>query len=275
MDQDLVKHLDRLIRQRPAAKPALEPFRGLALLMEESNPDAGHVDIENGIREMKQREGFPLFSREDLPLNFEASSTLLEKFLEHLCSAERNDNDGLKRALQKARARKDWSRNLFRAILRQADEELVRIAEDVSLDSNVLHFLGKTAMTPSLRALRDMIGPGTGSGGWDHGYCPVCGSQPDMAFFAKTGKRYLHCGLCGEQWPFSRIRCPFCYNQDQETLGYFEAEGEEGFRVYFCRKCKRYIKTLDKRVFEEVAPLELENLATIHLDVLANENDFI
>jgi hypothetical protein len=36
----------------------------------------------------------------------------------------------------------------------------------------------------------------------------------------------------------------------------------------------RYIKTIDKRAFEEVGPLELENLATIHLDLLANENEF-
>jgi FdhE protein len=95
-----------------------------------------------------------------------------------------------------------------------------------------------------------------------------------MAYFAKTGKRYLHCELCGQEWAYPRLKCPFCRNDEHETLGYFDVEGEEGFRVDFCRKCLRYLKTVDKRVFEEAAPMELEHLATIHLDILANENGF-
>jgi len=63
-------------------------------------------------------------------------------------------------------------------------------------------------------------------------------------------------------------------NRDPEDLGYFEAEGEEGLRVYFCNSCHRYLKTIDSRVFEEVAPLELESLATLHLDLIAEENGY-
>ena len=41
-----------------------------------------------------------------------------------------------------------------------------------------------------------------------------------------------------------------------------------------CRKCQRYIKSIDERVFEELAPLDLEFLATIHLDLIAHERGF-
>jgi FdhE protein len=96
-----------------------------------------------------------------------------------------------------------------------------------------------------------------------------------MACFAKGGERCLHCELCGQEWPYPRLKCPFCGNDEQETLGYFQAEQEEGFRVYFCRKCRRYIKTVDGRVFEEPAPMELEYLATLHLDLAAAERGFV
>ena len=274
MIQDLVQHIDRLIQQRPAAKTALAPFRELALLMVQVNPDIKPVEVEKGIRDIKQQEGFPLFSREDLPLDFSAASDLLKKFLEHLGATDRDDREGLKMALKKADSTGEWSRNMFKTILKQDEKGLSLIAREVDLDSKVLQFLGQVALTPSIHALRDAMSSNIDTDGWDHGYCPLCGSQPDMAYFAETGKRYLHCELCGEEWAFSRIRCPFCDNQDQETLGYFQAEEEEGFRVYFCRGCMRYLKTIDKKAFEEVAPLELENLATIHLDLLANENEF-
>jgi len=274
MNQDLVQHIDRLIQQRPASKTALAPFRELALLIIQVDPDIKPVEVEKGIRDIKQQEGFPLFSREDLPLDFSAASGLLKKFLEHLGATDRDDREGLKKAHKKADDTDEWSRNLFKTILKQDEKALSLIAREVDLDPKVIQFLGLIALTPSIYALGDAMSSNIDTDGWDYGYCPLCGSHPNMAYFAKTGKRYLHCELCGEEWAFSRIRCPFCDNQDQETLGYFEAEEEEGFRVYFCRKCMRYLKTVDKKAFEEVAPLELENLATIHLDLLANENEF-
>ena len=274
MIQDLVRHIDRLIQQRPAAKTALAPFRELVLLMIQVDPQAKLVEQEKGVMDIKQQEGFPLFSKEDLPLDFDAAADLLKKFLAHLRETDRDDREGLKKALKKADDTGEWSKNLFKTILKQDEKALSLIAEEVNLDSKVIRFLGRAALTPSIYALRDALSANIEADGWDYGYCPLCGSQPNMAYFAKTGRRYLHCELCGEEWAFSRIRCPFCDNRDQETLGYFEAEEEEGFRVYFCRECMRYLKTIDKKAFEEVAPLELENLATIHLDLLANENKF-
>ena len=274
MTQDLVPHIDRLIQQRPASKTALAPFRELAILMKQITPDARPVQVAKGMRNIQQREGFPLFSREDLPLDFDAAADLLKKFLAHLSATDRDDVEGLKEALKQAESPDDWPVQLFRAILKQDEKALAEMATRVNLDPNVLAFLGKTALRPSIDRLRETVSGDIDKTGWDKGYCPLCGSQPDMACFEKNGKRYLHCELCGEEWPYPRIKCPFCNTEEQEKLGYFEAEEEEGFRVYFCRECLRYIKTIDKKTFEEAAPLELESLATLHLDLLAQENGF-
>ncbi|MBW1780137.1 MAG: formate dehydrogenase accessory protein FdhE [Deltaproteobacteria bacterium] len=274
MTQDLIAHIDRLMLQRPASKAALTPFRELVLLMAEVTPKVKPLEFEKEIRDIQQQEGFPLFSKEDLPLDFDAASDLLKKFLAHLGALDRDDANGLKTARKHAEADDKWTKDLFKAVLKQDEKALSQMAEEIDVDGKTLLFLGQIALRPSIHLLRNALTEDIDKNRWEHGYCPLCGSQPDMAYFAKTGKRYLHCELCGEEWPYSRIKCPFCNTQDQEKLGYFEAEEEEGFRVYFCRECSRYLKTIDKKAFEEVAPLELENLATIHLDLLANEHGF-
>ena len=274
MPEDLLKHIDRLIQQRPVCKEALESYRELAGLMKKVQPETQKIRFEERLKDMKKDEGFPLFSREDLPVDFHASSQLFAQFIEHLSNTERKDRDGLIKVLEKSKSESGWTVNLFKTVLRKNDKTLSKTGKEVDLDPRTLNFLALAALSPSLHALQDVISDRIDKEQWNYGYCPVCGSEPDMAYFVKTGKRYLHCELCGQEWAYPRLKCPFCQNEEHETLGYFDVKGEEGFRVDFCRKCQRYLKTLDKRVFEETAPMELENLASIHLDVLANEHGF-
>jgi FdhE protein len=274
MVENLLKHIDRLMEQRPRSRQALKAYRDLVHLMGETPVQAPAVELERGLDRVKKEEGFPLYSRDEMPLDFEAGAELLCAFLDHLRHEERKDKEGLKEAYEKVRDDRAWADGLLRASVKEEVATLSKAAREVQLDQGTLDFLARAALKPSLHALRDALSHRVTRVGWEHGYCPLCGSQPDMAYLGKEGKRHLHCGFCGEEWPFPRVTCPFCENRDQETLGYFFDEKEEGFRVDFCRKCKRYIKTVDQRVFEEPAPIELETLATLHLDLLANQHGF-
>jgi FdhE protein len=274
MKGDLLEHIDRLIAQRPVSKDALVSYRELVGLMGEVAPQPRKIHVEGRLKDVKKEEGFPLFSRNDLPLDFDASSALMSKFLDHLAATKREDVDGLKKALEQSKGDSDWANRLFRAVLEKDEENLTRMGKETDLDPKALQFLAQLALRPSLQALRNSVSEQIGKGGWDYGYCPLCGSQPNMAYFDKTGKRHLHCELCAEEWLHPRLNCPFCQTQEQKSLGYFHSEQEEGFRVDFCRKCNRYIKTVDKRIVEDAAPMELEYLATIHLDLLASNHGF-
>ena len=66
---------------------------------------------------------------------------------------------------------------------------------------------------------------------------------------------------------------PCCGNKDQGSLQYFYGEGEDSYRIDLCDKCHRYIKTIDYRSLEGSDPI-LEDLATLHLDVLAVQKGY-
>jgi FdhE protein len=106
---------------------------------------------------------------------------------------------------------------------------------------------------------------------WRRGYCPVCGSSPDLAFLEKEhGARWLLCSRCDAEWLFQRLECPYCGNQDQQTLSFFT--DDEGFyRLYVCERCKCYLKALDLRKTESEILLPLERLYTLDIDAQAKE----
>jgi FdhE protein len=143
---------------------------------------------------------------------------------------------------------------------------------DVSLTASVLSL----TLFPVLVSIRTELESLLPAGGWEEGYCPVCGS------FAKLGEfrgleqtRFLRCGQCAAEWTFPRLRCPGCGNPDHRQLGYLSVEGEEGkWRVSTCEACRQYVKMIS--TLTPLSPLQLlvMDVATIHLDLLAVDNGF-
>ncbi|MCK4534442.1 MAG: formate dehydrogenase accessory protein FdhE [Syntrophobacterales bacterium] len=141
---------------------------------------------------------------------------------------------------------------------------------------DLLGFLVEESLRPALEVLsekyRNII---TAGPRWSEGYCPICGREPKISEIREEeGKRFLFCGQCGFEWQFGRVKCPFCGNEDQQTLAYFTIEDEEKYRVDVCNVCNKYIKTVDFRETERKPNLDVEDIATLHLDILADEEGY-
>ncbi len=132
------------------------------------------------------------------------------------------------------------------------------------------------SLRPELEFIADKYGKIISQYGWTEGYCPICGKEPKIGEIrrAEDGKRYLFCHQCGFKWNFRRIKCPFCGNEEQHSLAYFAVEGEERYHVDVCNKCRRYIKTVELPKAEEEINLDVEDIATLHLDMLAYEEGY-
>ncbi len=106
---------------------------------------------------------------------------------------------------------------------------------------------------------------------WRRGYCPICGGSPDFAFLGKEyGARSLLCSRCDAEWLFQRLECPYCGNQNQNTLAYF-TDDDQLYRLYVCEQCKQYLKAIDLRQAKEEVVIPAERLFTLGLDAQARE----
>lgn len=130
----------------------------------------------------------------------------------------------------------------------------------------------RPAVTQYLNALREK-NKWLARGIQKYGECPFCHAYPRIAFDS-DGARKMSCLLCGQEWEFSRIKCPYCGNNDHETLGYFEVDSIKGVKVYYCDECKYYVKVIDSRV-RKVHDAETEDILTLVMDDIARDEGYV
>lgn len=110
---------------------------------------------------------------------------------------------------------------------------------------------------------------------WRKGYCPVCGAFPSLAVIRKQGgQRWLHCSQCGQDWPFSRVICPYCECEGQEGMTLFYVEQSDRESVFACDKCKRYLITLNHTADWHDFDPDLAAIGLAHLDLIMQEKGF-
>ena len=230
------------------------------------------VTVKKNGKGLLTEEGFSLVEKENFPVDMEASIDLFRS----LCRVGSAANPYFATQVNKIdQALHDGTMDLKALCTGGGREQTIeQVAADRRLDKQVLSFLVRSSTKPSIEAgmehFRGELDPET----WRKGVCPVCGSLPSLSLLkGEEGRRNLLCSFCGYQWRTDRLSCPACNNKDQESLGYFCGEGEEAFRIDLCDRCHRYIKTIDYRNLEESDPC-LEDLATLHLDVLAAQKGY-
>jgi formate dehydrogenase accessory protein FdhE len=110
--------------------------------------------------------------------------------------------------------------------------------------------------------------------------CPACGGAPQLSFLEPTtaiagdgGSRSLLCAGCLTVWPFRRVRCPSCGEEDERNLAYYHAPDLEHLRVDACETCHRYLKTVDLTRLGIAVPL-VDEVAGAPLDVWARERGY-
>jgi formate dehydrogenase accessory protein FdhE len=106
--------------------------------------------------------------------------------------------------------------------------------------------------------------------------CPLCGSRPHMGVLrveGESGKRFLLCSFCSQEWEFRRIHCPTCGEQTEGKLPVYVAEQLPHIRVEACDTCKFYLTTVDLTKDGHAVPL-VDDLAAIPLTLWAHERSY-
>jgi FdhE protein len=268
------EQIARKKREKPAYREILELYESIKETQEAARPSPDIVlpELPEDLRKIETREGFPLLSPDHFAIDL-ASSVLL---FESICHVARDATEKLRiniRAIEEATTIN--ALHLRELLKRHSDQSFLEAtAREFNIDSAVLKFLVRAAVQPSLEAnvsnLEKLIDPAN----WLRGYCPICGSLPNISELKGEGQRRLSCSFCKFLWPAERLKCPFCQNRDTEKLHYIYEEGFEAYRADLCDNCKQYIKTVDMRKLGFEPELDIEDITSIHLDILASEEGF-
>jgi len=144
-------------------------------------------------------------------------------------------------------------------------------------------FFAKALLQPYARALADaQIRPAARNHIQPDQRCPFCGGMPQLAILrtpapgagtpADGGQRHLQCACCLTVWPFRRILCPHCGEEDERKLGYFHAADSAypHVRLEVCATCNHYLKAIDLTTLGLAVPL-VDEIAASTLDIWARE----
>ena len=230
------------------------------------------IPLKKEWKDLLKNEDFPFLQRQDFPLDLESSIQLFKS----LCQVAKKANPFMSEQTGKIeKILKERGIDLGSFLRDGLDENKIeKIAEDFQVDKKVLAFLMQNSTKPSIEANRRTVQDQVETETWLKGFCPICGSLPFLSLLKEeTGKRFLLCSFCSHEWRTDRISCPFCGNKEPGSLQFFQAEGEELYRIDLCEKCHQYIKTIDARVIEVFDP-SLEDLATLHLDLVASKKGY-
>ena len=260
---------------RPAYKDLLAFYEKLFLAQEASKKHMRlqPIKIPEDLLAVKRKEKFPLIARKDFTVDIKVSEALLKE----ICRLANEANEVLTHAGVKLMDALDKGTvdapTLLSKTLSEDDIYFDETAKSLEIDKEVLLFMAHGSIRPSLSLCAGQLATYIDKNTlWGKGYCPVCGSPPAISILRGEGERFLFCSFCDHEWHSQRIYCPFCENKDQKTLHYFFSEEEEEYRVDVCDKCKRYIKTVDTREIKRSVYPFLEQVATLHLDIIAQNH---
>ena len=272
--ENLKKRIEQIKKKRPGYGEILNFYQKVKEAQDKvkASLKIDSIHLKKEWKELLAKEGFSLLQKQDFPIDVKTSIALFKT----LCQIAKAANPHMAGQVRIIKEVIDDKRIDLKKLLKEGvgGQKIEKIADESGLDKKVFFFLIKSSAKHSIEAgmeqLRGELDPET----WLKGYCPMCGSLPFLSLLKEeVGKRYLFCSYCGYQWRIDRLFCPFCNNKDQESLHYFYGEGEETHRIDLCEKCHQYIKTIDYRNLQESDPV-LEDLATLHLDILATQKGY-
>lgn len=115
---------------------------------------------------------------------------------------------------------------------------------------------------------------------WESSNCPVCKEKPVLSVLTPpVGKRYLHCMVCGQEWPGQRVGCIRCGSENASKQVYLHVEEFPGVEIAVCQECGEYFKEIDLRkvtvedfIWEDIKTLPLNYAAENWLEENVKES---
>lgn len=170
--------------------------------------------------------------------------------------------------------------NQARVLVEANESDLDQLLIEYWRTPSDLQFFGKAFLQPYARWLSE-----TGAKSRDRNLgggenrCPFCEGKPQVSVLqikessSESGGRDLICATCLTVWPFKRVVCASCLEEDPAKIGYYHSPEYDHVRIEACDTCKHYIKAVDLTRYGFAVPL-VDEVAAAPLDLWAREQGY-
>lgn len=269
--KELAEELNRRIAERPELREISMPY--LAIFSAQARVETAFFPppLSGESVEARLSRGFPALVPED----FQADSGQIRWLWEEICAITARYFPDLAPALEPiSRWPGGQDDRLLSASRYYLRGEADLLAKETGFKPHLFQFVLNNTFHPFLRCYARMLAPLINIETWYKPYCPVCGGEPDFAALTKPyGARWLLCSRCDFEWPYRRLSCPFCGNDNPDQYLYVPSENGK-YRLYLCDRCRRYLKVIDLRELVEEPPLPVERIITLPLDIAARQEGY-
>jgi len=167
-----------------------------------------------------------------------------------------------------------------RSLLLASQSDLDQVLIEYWHAPSDLHFFAKAFLQPYARWLSETgAKPGNRNLGGGENRCPFCEGKPQVSVLqikeasSESGGRDLICATCLTRWPFRRVVCASCGEEDPSKIGYYHSPEYDHVRVEACDTCKHYIKAVDLTRYGFAIPV-VDEVAAAPLDLWAREHGY-
>jgi FdhE protein len=226
----------------------------------------------------KLARGVPALAGEPIPLPV----PVLAPVLLQLCDALANGGAGeaATHIRQSVEGGKLEAGSLLTASLNRDQAALRTGAVHRGLSPDLLWLVAELAVGPFVHALQRMLFSNLAGGdlqmaldGWNHGYCPACGSWPAVGEVV-GGHRTLRCSFCSGAWELTTYACIYCEESGEPFVTAAPDEDRKDRRIEVCAGCGGYLKTIDLTELSPFPLLSISDIETTDLDIAAMEHGY-
>ena len=273
--EEIERTIGRIEKDKPSLKPIADAFR--ELLVSRARIKARIPDYQGpplpSPDPNRHFEGIPLLTQESLADLMDPWGEMVASTIAPLARAFPSIKAASLR-LEESCDRGDVDiGECVRAMVKGDRDEMDRIASRLGFPPSVLAFLLGQMLKPFVEKRAEPLHAMVRKLPWHRGYCPICGSFPEITYLQGEGQRWLRCSLCGHEWQFDRMLCPRCELEGQKKQIIF-VEGRRHEFAEVCPVCRQYTVGIDlrERKGESITPASAIGL--VHLDIMAQEKGY-
>ncbi|MFH1423239.1 MAG: formate dehydrogenase accessory protein FdhE [Planctomycetota bacterium] len=277
--QQFTEQIEALSKKKPECAKLLSFQNDTLLCQQKAKTDLCIEDFKFYSAELSRilSSGEAILKKLAPPLNIKIAESLFSELKEVAKKQSENINKQVT-LIEKAvsSGKTDTQKLMSAAFSSSSAQEIREEAQKENLDGELLSLLILCSIKPNIEKYAESILPKTDLSSWHKPECPVCGFLPSISELqGEEGKRILFCSMCRATWRYPRIKCIFCGTEDQQALRIlFPENTNAAYRADICDKCKKYLKTVDSRKADKRYFMELEDLATIDIDLLAEREGY-